>query len=130
MTTRSSHYLSTHTGTDSAFTKETPEQFLARGGAITRCPPRHAHADTMYTPAIAVDGHYLPVAIGSAEYVPNFVRDLDTYNTAQKDPVSNHDDGSVSLVRADERHAIHPNVSFQYRLNERSRREGADVMEE
>lgn len=115
---------------DRPFIRETPEEFLARGGRIVKCPPRMAIGPSMYTPTIVVDGHELPVSLGSYEYLPNFVRDLTTYDAAQEDRVTPLDDGSTDIVRRDERRAIRSDVEWRERQNKRSAREGADVMEE
>lgn len=115
---------------DAPIVKETVEMFLARGGQITHCPPKTAHGALMYAPVIAVDGHTLPVGTSGNEYLPNFVRDLSTYDTAQQEPVSAEDDGSMSVVREDAARSVRPDVAWRDRWNQTLRREDADIMEE
>ena len=115
---------------DQPFTKETPEDFLARGGRITKCPPRIAIGPSMYTPSIMVDGYELPISLGSYEYLPNFVRDLNTYDVAQADQVTPLDDGSTGVVRLDERRAMRANLEWHKKQNQQNTREGSDTMEE
>lgn len=129
MTSRDSHFSSSGASSDARITKETPEQFLARGGKIQVCPPKVAIGAAMYTPMIAIDEYHVPVAIGSPEYVPNFVKDLSSYTVAQRDSVTNLDDGSVSIIRQDEQHAMHPTVSWRQQSRHAAHREGADIME-
>ena len=115
---------------DQPFTKETPEDFLARGGKITKCPSRMAIGPSMYTPSIVGDGYELPISLGSYEYLPNFVRDLNTYDAAQTDQVTPLDDGSTSVIRLDERRAMRSNLEWREKQNEQNTREGSDTMEE
>ncbi len=115
---------------DRPYTKETPEDFLSRGGKITKCPPRMASATSMYTPSIVVDGYELPIHLGSYEYLPNFVRDLDTYDVAQADPVTPLDDGSTHSVHSDEQRALRANLEWHEKQYQQNRREGSDLMEE
>lgn len=115
---------------DTSPTVETVEQFLARGGRIQKCAPNVARGPSMYTPTIAIDGYELPVNIGTPEYIPNFVRDLTTYDEAQRDCVSMVDDGSVSVVRDDVSRVMRPSMRWRTTYNARCAREGADVMEE
>jgi hypothetical protein len=130
MTTRSTHRRSSPLALDSPCTVETVEQYLARGGTIQKCAPGSALGASMYTPIIDVDGYQLPVNISMPEYVPNFVRDLSTYDTAQQDPVSIQDDGSAAIIREDEERSMRRNVSWRVKYNTQCAREGADVMEE
>lgn len=85
----------------------------------------------MYTPSIAVDGYTIPVGVtGGNEYLPNYVRDLSTYDAAQNDPITAEDDGSASIVRADLAHGMRPDVGWRDRFNHTLRRDDADIMEE
>ena len=123
-------HLSTAASVDAPIVRETVAMFLARGGHITKCPPKMAHGAMMYAPVIAVDGHTIALGTSGNEYVPNFVRDLSTYDTAQNDPVTVEDDGSSSMVREDLAHQMRPNVEWRERMNHTLRREDADIMEE
>jgi hypothetical protein len=104
--------------------------FLARGGRITRCPTKTAQGALMYAPVIAIDGYTLPVGTPANEYLPNFVRDLSTYDTAQDDPVTPEDDGSLSVVREDAARTVRPDLAWRERTNQTLRREDTDIMEE
>lgn len=116
---------------DAPIVVETVEMFLARGGTITKCPPRAAGNIPMYVPTISVDGYDLPVTSAVApEYVPNFVRDLSTYDSAQSDPVTINDDGSDSVMREDARRSVRPTTDWAERDRRDRSREGADTMEE
>ena len=115
---------------DGPIVKETVEMFVARGGHITKCESRPAQGAMMYAPTIAVDGYTIPIGTSGNEYLPNFVRDLSTYDTAQNDPVTAEDDGSASVVREDLAHGMRPDVSWRDRFNHTLRREDADIMEE
>lgn len=83
----------------------------------------------MYAPVIAIDGYELPVTMGSFEYVPNFVRDLDTYTTAQTDRLTAVHDGGTALVREDEQRAVRTTAAWRQQQYHRQSREGADFME-
>lgn len=115
---------------DAPIIRETVEMFLARGGHVTKCPPKIAQGAIMYAPVIAVDGHILPVMSTGNEYLPNFVRDLSTYDTAQQDSVTPEDDGTASIVREDLSRTMRPAVAWRDRINHTLRREDADIMEE
>lgn len=130
MTTRSTHRRFSPSAVDNPFTRETVEQYLARGGTIRKCAPSPALGAPMYTPIIAIDGYQLPVSMGAPEYVPNFVCDLSTYDEAQRDRVSMDDDGSRAMMREDEERSMRTNVSWRATYNTRCARDGADVMEE
>ena len=84
----------------------------------------------MYTPTIAVDGHEIPVGVHNHEYLPNFVRDLPTYDKAQQEIVTTEDDGTASLVRQDLQHSMRPTIEWRDRQNRTLRRDDTDVMEE
>lgn len=116
---------------DAPIVVETVEMYLARGGQITKCPPKSAENMPMYVPCISVEGYHLPlnVTIG-AEYLPNFVNDVTTYDRAQSEQVTAVDDGSVELVRDDERRSIRPTIDWVETRVKRNGREGADMMEE
>lgn len=62
---------------------ESIEQFLQRGGKITKCVPKPA-ADAI-TGAFQVDGEICVTALGEPEYVPNYVVSQTTYDAAQFD---------------------------------------------
>lgn len=83
----------------------------------------------MCTPTISVDGHTLPIAIGSAEYVPNFVCDLQTYDYAQTDPVAATHDGSLAAVRVDEQRHTASTRNWASPLTHGTTRDDADTME-
>lgn len=118
------------TSPDQPVVKETVEMFLARGGRITHCPTKPAQGAMMYTPTIAVDGHEIPVGVHNHEYLPNFVRDLPTYDKAQQEVVTTEDDGTASLVRQDLHHSMRPTIEWRDRHNRTLRRDDTDVMEE
>jgi len=115
---------------DTPIVRETVEMFLARGGCITKCPPMPAQGASMYVPVIAIDGHTLPVLGAGNEYLPNFVRDLTTYDTAQRDPVTPNDDGSSAIVREDLSSSMRHIITWRDRINYTLRREDTDIMEE
>lgn len=115
---------------DVAITVETVDMFLSRGGTITKCPPKMAADGSVYTPTVMVDGYELPmVTTPGNEYVPNFVRDLETYDTAQQKYLSVEDDGSASMLREHVRREAAPTVSWHTRNVMRAGREGSDIME-
>lgn len=122
--------LNSASALDAEIIIETPDMFLARGGCITKCPPKTAQAPMMYTPVIAVDGYTVPLGTVADEYIPNFVRDISTYDIAQDDPVTVEDDGSASVVREDLERNMRSTVSWRNRVNYVLRHEDADVMEE
>lgn len=62
---------------------ETLEQFLARGGKITKCPPKNA--DMCIPGSTYIDGGVFITAIGEQEYIPNYVVSEPTYAAAQND---------------------------------------------
>lgn len=115
---------------DAPVRKETVEMFLARGGRITQCPSKPATGALMYAPVIAVDGYTLPIGTAGHEYLPNFVRDLPTYDIAQADRLTNVDDGSVSVVREDLARSVRSTTAWHERQQYMARREDADIMEE
>jgi len=115
---------------DAAVVKETVDMFLARGGQITRCPPRPAQGTTMYATAIVVDGYTLPISTPANEYLPNFVRDLTTYDIAQATRLSSHDDGSVSVVRDDAARCLQATMGWREHRTRTQPQEDRDTMEE
>lgn len=120
-----------HDAIDAPLVKETVDMFLSRGGTITRCAPRTASAEVMYTATIAVDGYELPVMpTADAEYLPNFVCDVHTYDIAQRDSLTVHDDGTASMMRRDAELASTPTTQWHTIQRRRASREGADSMEE
>lgn len=82
----------------------------------------------MYSQTLTIDGIEVPVGPGGQEYVPNFVRDIKTYDIAQQDPVTAQDDGSHSIARADARRAVGSMVNWRERVR-RQVRDGSDNME-
>lgn len=115
---------------DAPVVRETVEMFLARGGRITKCPTKTAQGALMYAPVIAVDGHTLPLGTVGNEYLPNFVRDLNTYDIAQDDRVSVTDDGSAHVVREDAVRSMRASVQWRDRWVQTLRRDDADIMED
>lgn len=109
---------------------ETIEQYLARGGRITTCPARPAHADSAYMPSIQVDGYELPLGTGGDEYLPNYVRDITTYDDAQQERLSYEADGAAALVRADVASYARPLTRAYTHAQVLAHREDADIMEE
>ena len=108
---------------------ETVEQFLARGGKITSCPPRPASSVSAYMPSILVDGYELPLGIGGDEYLPNYVRDITTYDNAQRDPLVTDHEGVTAVVRHDVAQQVRPVVSSYLTAQRRASVEDADIME-
>lgn len=105
--------------------------FLSRGGTITYCAPRRASAESMYTATIAVDGYELPVMpTADPEYLPNFVCDVQTYDIAQRDVLSMHDDGTAAMMQRDAELAAAPTTQWHTIQRRVAVREGADSMEE
>lgn len=117
------------TSENNAETTETIEQFLSRGGSITYCPPRPASGSMAYAPVIAVDGYELPTGTGGNEYLPNYVRDVESYDSAQSEQLTVMDDGVDALVRADVSRTTSYLVSSHLQSQQRARRDGADGME-
>lgn len=116
---------------DTPVVKETVDMFLSRGGTITRCPSRRAIGSTMYTSVLAIDGYELPLmTTATPEYLPNFVCDVNTYDTAQEHPMSPHDDGTALLVREDAARAAKPSTDWATTVAARYRREDSDSMED
>ena len=72
--------------------KETIEEFLARGGTITKI---HANTASPVTnqPMIHVDNISIPVPSSQYEYVPSFVSSESTYVAAQQETVTSEDIG-------------------------------------
>ena len=62
---------------------ESIEQFLRRGGKITKCDPKPA-ADSI-SGAFQVDGEICVTALGDQEYIPNYVVSQATYDASQFD---------------------------------------------
>lgn len=83
------------TPVESAYRIETVEEYLDRGGLIQHCPPKAATGVPSSMMAY-VDGLALPCTNSPTEYVPSFVRDLSTYDAAQRERVSPVDDGSAA----------------------------------
>lgn len=109
---------------------ETVEQYLARGGSITHCPEKPALGATTFAPTLCIDGYELPLGTGGDEYVPNYIRDVGTYDTAQTERVTVEDDASAALVRADVSRVTTYLVTPHLIATRRARREGADIMED
>lgn len=84
---------------------ETVMEYLARGGTIIKCPP-HAASGVPASQMIYADGHALPTHSQSAEYVPSFVRDLKTYDDAQREAPSANDDGTTASWREYEQSSV------------------------
>jgi len=84
---------------------ETVQDFLLRGGEITKCPPRQAGGEGV-TQMIYVEGQSFPVGNQLAEYVPSFVRDEATFASAQREEPDGEDDGSAAGWRSYERESI------------------------
>lgn len=127
---RMMHSVTRQSNSDIVQTTETVEMFLARGGTITKCPTRNAANESVYTPTVVVDGYELPMTTTPGnEYVPNFVRDLDTYDTAQQKYLSVEDDGSAPMLRDYVKREVSSTVAWHSRNVSRSAREGADYME-
>lgn len=108
---------------------ETVEQYLARGGCIIQCPPKSAQGAVTYAPMISIDGHELPLGTGGDEYIPNYVRDTATYDTAQSEPLTVEDDASAAIVRHDVARVTNHLVSAYTIAMRRASNEGADIME-
>lgn len=62
---------------------ETLEEFLRRGGKVTKCPP--VKAATNVSGAFSVEGEVCITALGEPEYIPNYVVSEATYVAAQYD---------------------------------------------
>lgn len=115
---------------DAPIEKETVEMFLARGGSITRCPSKPALGPMMYTPTIMVDGHTLPIGTVGHDYIPNFVRDLASYDIAQSEVLTPEQDGSAMVVRHDARRSAAPAVAWREAHIQSRRREDDDLLEQ
>lgn len=64
---------------------ETVGDFLARGGSITKCPPRNV--DKGHKGMLTIDGETLVLNIGGYEYVPQNVLDVKNWDAAtEKQP--------------------------------------------
>lgn len=88
---------------DTIFRRETPQEFLARGGRITKCPSKVA---TGVAPlVIYVDGHALPT-YGRIERdvgLPHKMT-VEDYDVAQRELVERGtDDGTATMWREHER---------------------------
>lgn len=108
---------------------ETVEQYLARGGRIIQCPTKPAYGESSYAPTINIDGYELPLGTGGDEYIPNYIRDVGTYDTAQTERFTVEDDASAAVVRQDVTRVTEYLVSAHTTVARRAQREGADIME-
>lgn len=75
---------------------ESYSAFFRRGGTITKCEPNTAKGRSSSL-AIPVAGETVPLSRLAGEYVPAFVRDLESYDAAQNDPLTDLDDGTTEL---------------------------------
>ena len=98
------------------FTDETVEQFLARGGAIQKCPPRAA-SGVPPSSMVYVDGQGIPISSSPSEYVPAFVRDLPTYDLAQDERATPTDDGTEAIWKEYEQSSVPAAIRPQYERN-------------
>lgn len=93
--------------------KETVEEFLARGGSITKI-----HANTASPvanmPMVHVDGISIPTTSGPYEYIPAFVSSETTYNASQQQMLSGEDIGLSQSWKEYEQDSIRP-----YKSNKR-----------
>lgn len=80
-------------------------------------------------PSILVDGYELPLGTGGDEYLPNYVRDITTYDDAQRDVLTANDEGIPALVRRDVAQQVRPVVESYVTVRRRASVEDADIME-
>lgn len=85
--------------------RETIAEFLARGGTIQQCPPKHA-IGTGAGHLIVVDGYALPQGTIAPDGVPGFVVSETTYDQARREQASIEDDGTAATWRSYERESV------------------------
>ena len=84
---------------------ESTDHFLQRGGTITQCLT-HPASGLPSSQTIHMDGNIIPQSHGAHEYVPSFVRDLTSYDAAQRNAPTDFDDGTASIWTEYEQESI------------------------